>query len=129
MPNPLRRLPSSNGLIRGYQLNKLVVPPDLWFRANRVLKSEQQNDTNNNAINVLKGMGIEIASKGGNPFMTSTSNWFGVTDAEAGLRFVWRQKPTFREHNTEDNLTCTFSGYMRFDTGWTDPRGVYGSSI
>jgi len=126
MRTNMRKLPSSNGLLRGYMLKKLVVPTDLWFRANRILKSEQQNDTANNAVNVLKGMGIEIAE---NPYFTSTTNWWAVSDADNGLRHVWRQKPTFRDHNTEDNLTITYSGYQRFSSGWTDPRGVYGSSI
>lgn len=122
----LAKLPSSNGLLRGYALKKIVVPEDLWFRACRILKSEQQNDTANNAINVLKGMGIEIVS---NPFFTSATNWWGISDAANGLRWIWREKPKFREHNTEDTLTATYSGYQRFAYGWTDARGVYGSNI
>jgi hypothetical protein len=122
----LSKMPSSNGLVRGYTLKKLVVPMDLWFRANRILKSELQNDTANNAKNILMGMGIQPV---GNPFFTSTTNWFGISDAENGLRHVWRQRPVFREHNTEDNWTMTYSGYQRFSSGWTDPRGFYGSNI
>lgn len=122
----LSKMPSSNGLIRGYNLKKLVVPKDLEFRAKRILKSELQNDTANNAVNVLKGMGIEIVA---NPYFTSATNYWGITDAANGLRWVWREKPKFREHNTEDTLTATYSGYMRFAVGWTDPRGVYGSNI
>lgn len=126
MRTNLRKMPGSNGLLQPLELKKIVVPEDLWFRANRILKSEQQNDTANNAINVLKGMGIEIVA---NPYFTSTTNWWGVSNASNGLRWVWREKPKFREHNNEDALTATFSGYMRFAVGWTDPRGVYGSNI
>ena len=122
----LSKMPGSNGIPRGYALKKLVIPEDLKFRAARILKSEQQNDTANNAVNVLKGMGIEIAT---NKYLTSTTNWFGVTDAQTGLRFIWRERPKFGKHNTEDNLTATFRGYQRFDVGWSDPRGVYGSAI
>jgi hypothetical protein len=122
----LAKLPSSNGLIRGYNLKKLVVPKDLYFRAARIMKSEQQNDTANNAVNVLKGMGIEIVA---NQYFTSTTNWFGISDSPVGLRWIWRQKPQFRDYNTEATLTKTFDGYQRFAVGWTDPRGVYGSNI
>ncbi len=123
----MQHLPGSNGFQQaGYELKKLVVPKELWFRANRILKSQYQNDTGNNAINVLEGMGIEIGS---NRYFTSTTNWFGVSDLEAGLRFVWREKPKFRKHNVEDNMTMVFSGYQRFAVGWTDWRDVYGSSI
>lgn len=126
MRTNLRKMPASNGLLAPLELKKIVIPEDLYFRANRILKSEQQNDSANNAINILKGMGIEIVS---NPYFTSTTNWWGVSNAENGLRWVWREKPKFREHNNEDALTATYSGYMRFAYGWTDPRGVYGSSI
>ncbi|HET7742939.1 MAG TPA: hypothetical protein VFL67_20015 [Mycobacterium sp.] len=125
----MTQLPASNGyIVNGYQPKRIVVPPQLWFRANRILKSTQQNDTNNNAINVLKGMGIQIADQG-NPYLTSTTNWWLVSDLKAGLRFIWRKKPMFRQHNTEDNYTATFSGVQRFSVGWTDPRDVYGSNI
>lgn len=126
MRTNMRKLPSSNGLIRGYLMKKVVVPEELWFRANRILKSEQQNDTANNAINVLKGMGIEIVS---NPFFTSTTNWWGISDASNGLRWIWRMKPTTRSHNVEDNYTIRYNGMMRLACGWTDPRGVYMSNI
>ena len=127
MRSAMRKLPGSNGYVQaGYDPKTLVVPEELWFRANRILKSEQQNDTANNAINVLKGMGITIAS---NRYLTSTTNRFLVSDLDAGLRFIWRKKPMFRQHNTEDNYTATFSGVMRFSTGWSDWRDVYGSSI
>lgn len=121
----LAKMPSSNGLIRGYNPKKLVVPKDLYFRANRILKSELQNDTANNAKNVLKGMGIEIVA---NQYLTSATNWWLVTDAEAGLRWIWREKPRSNTYNTDDNMTATFRGYQRFAVGWTDPRGVYGSN-
>jgi hypothetical protein len=123
----MQHLPGSNGYQQaGYELKRLVVPKELWFRANRILKSEQQNDTNNNAINVLKGMGIEIGS---NRYVTSTTNWSGVSDLEAGLRFVWREKLKFRDHNVEDNMTMVFSGYQRFAVGWSDWRDFYFSNI
>lgn len=126
MRTNMRKLPSSNGLIRGYNMKKVVVPEELWFDANRVLKSEQQNDTANNAVNVLKGMGIEIVS---NPFLSSTTAWWGISDADNGLRWIWRLKPTTRSHNVEDNYTVRYNAMMRCAPGWTDPRGVYMSNI
>jgi len=123
----MQLIPGSNGIVQsGYDPKTLVVPKPLWFRANRILKSEQQNDTANNAVNVLKGMGIAIGS---NRYFTSNTNFWLVSDLEAGLRWIWRKKPMFRQHNTEDNYIATFSGIQRFSVGWTDWRDVYGSSI
>lgn len=126
MRQAMRKLPSQNGLTRGYMMKKLIVPVELEPRAERILKSEKQNDTNNNAINFLKGKGIEIVA---NPFLTSATNWWGVSDASNGLRWIWRLKPQFRKHNVDDNYAVRCNGVMRLDYGWTDPRGVYGSNI
>lgn len=123
----MSKLPGSNGYVQaGYELKKLVVPKELWFRANRILKSEQQNDTANNAKNILKGMGIEIGS---NRYFTSTTNWWGVSDLDSGLRWVTREALKFDEETTGSNLTKTFFAWQRFQCGWTDWRDVYGSSI
>jgi len=126
MRQAMRKLPSQNGLIRGYMMKKVVVPVELEPRAERILKSEKQNDTNNNAINFLKGKGIEIVA---NPYLTSATNWWGVTDAAGGLRWIWRLKPMFRTHNIDDNYAVRCNGLMRFDSGWSDPRAVFGSNI
>lgn len=125
----LSKLPSINGLIvGGYQLKHVVIPKELMFRAARVLKSDLQNDTANNAINVLKkDFQIGYVS---NAYLTSSTNWWGVTDETKGLRWIWRQKPRYNTHNTEDNMTVRMNGNMRIlGPGWSNPRGVYGSSI
>lgn len=124
----MAKLPSSNGYVtNGVKLVQINIPEDLKFRAHRILKSSGQNDTANNATNALKDMGgIGVST---NRYFTSSTNWFGISDAKVGLKWVWRHKPEFREHNTEDNYTKTFVGYQRFVCGWTNPRAVYGSNI
>lgn len=123
----MRKLPGPNGYVtNGYRLVKLVLPEEYRFEAKRILKSERQNDTNNNAINALKDEKITFAT---NVYFTSASNWWGISSAKKGLRFVWRDKPEFRDENTNSNYTIEYSSYERFAVGWTDPRGVFGSSI
>ncbi len=123
----MRKVPGSNGFIQaGYKLVKLVIPTELEYRAIRILKSEQQNDTNNNAINALKSFGITY---GCNPYFTSTTNWWGTSDLKAGLRFFTRMKPTFRETNSEDTYSVAFQGIQRFSVGISDVRDIFGSNI
>ena len=117
------QMPDSNGwLVNGYDIKKIVVPKALEFRLMRILKSAQQNDTANNAINALKtknyGMGV-------NRYFTSSTQYGAVTNAKAGLRFVWREKPSFDDESDEKRKSKTFIGYERFAVGWTNPRGVY----
>jgi hypothetical protein len=126
MRQAMRKLPSYNGLTRGFMMKRLIVPVELEPRAYRILKSEGQNDTANNATNFLRTQGIEIVA---NPFLTSATNWWGGTDAPNGMRWIWRLKPQFRKHNIDDNYAVRCNGVMRFDSGWSDPRGVFGSNI
>lgn len=123
----MRKLPSSNGIQQGgVKLSKLVVPSDLRWRAMKILKSDQQNDTANNAINALKSANVTSVD---NFYFTSTSNWWGTADVKAGLRWIWAKRPDFREENQRSNFSLEYSGVEIFDCGWTDPRGVYGSNI
>lgn len=123
----MSKIPASNGEIQaGYDLVKLVLPKEYKFQAIRILKSQQQNDTANNAINALKSENISYAC---NRYFTSTTNWFGTSDVPAGLKWIWRKKPLFRPHSTEDNYTKSFVGLQRFQLGWSDWRDVYGSNF
>lgn len=122
----LRKLPGENGLRRGHRAKKLLIPSDLMFRASRILKSEKQNDTANNAVNVLKGMGIEQID---HPFMSSTTNWFVLTDADPGFRMIWSRKPTFRQTSDNSTEVKEYTASQWFTSGISDPRCIYGSAI
>lgn len=118
-----RRMPDSNGYqVNGFKINKLVVPPDLEFDVMRILKSANQNDTANNAINALKSKNIDYAV---NTYLTATDEYAAITDAKSGLRAIWAVKPEFRDESDKLRYSKVFSGYMNGAWGWTDPRGVY----
>ena len=121
-----RKMVGSAGLPVGVIPKKIVVPPDLEWEAKRILKSEQQNDTMNNAINAIKDEGITYSV---NRYLPSTSNWFTVTDAKRGLLVIWTMKPDFREYNTEANRAKVFDGYEMLAVGGVDPRCLIGSNI
>ncbi len=121
-----RKMPGSNGLPVGVRPMKLVLPAELEWEAKRILKSDLQNDTANNAINSMKGEGLEYVI---NRYLPSTSNWFTVTNAKRGLMCIWNMKPDFREYNTEANRAKVYDGYQMFAMGIVDPRAVIGSNI
>lgn|SRR5678815_1191884 len=117
------QMPDSNGyLVNGYTLEKMIVPAALEFRCMRILKSANQNDTANNAINALKSKNIGM---GVNRYFTSSTQYGAKTNAENGLRFIWREKPSFDDESDAQRRSKTFVGYERFAVGWSDPRGVY----
>jgi hypothetical protein len=121
-----RKIVGPNGLRQGLRVTKLIIPSDLEFKAERILKSAQQNDTANNAINAIKSKGISIVD---DPFFTSTTNWWVGTDAKVGLRWIWAKRPTFKETSVANAETTEFTASQWFTCGWTDPRCVIGSAI
>jgi hypothetical protein len=105
----------------------LHIAPAEWFNANRILESVLQNNTANNAINVLKATnafpkGIKL-----NHYFTDPDAWFVRTNCPEGLKFFWRNRPMFDQDNDFDTKNAKAATYMRFSVGVTDPRAIYGS--
>lgn len=127
-----RKMPNGRGLPMGGGLGvkKLVMQHDRYFDAKRILRSDRQANTANNAINALKGeadggeMGIVA-----NTYLPSTSNWFGITSAKNGLMSVWLEKEDMRDYGVNQNRTHVFDGYEAFGADFVNPRAVIGSSI
>ena len=99
-----------------------------WFNANRILGSVLQNDTANNAINVLKATNAFPEGIKMNHYFTSAHPWFIRTNCPEGMTFFWRDEPMFDQYNDFDTKNAKAASYMRFSVGCTDPRGIYGSN-
>ena len=109
----------------GVNVTKVVCPTNQKFRFREILKSEQRDDTNNNAINALKG---DLSSTPVSvPFMSSTTNWFAKTDVKRGALFVYRRRPRFRRSNDINNETKIFTGSARWVSGVSNWRTFIGS--
>lgn len=105
----------------------LGISPANWYDANRILHSVLQNDTANNAINVIKSTGMFKKGIMVNHYLLSGTSWFIRTNAPAGAQFMWRDKPTFDTDNEFDTKNAKASLYMRFSCGVTDFRSYYGT--
>lgn len=105
----------------------LGIPTALVYDANRIVNSVLQNDTANNAINVIKSIGMFPKGIKVNHYFTSTTAWFIRTNAPYGLRFMWRERPMFDTDNDFDTKNAKAAQYMRFSAGCTDWRQIYGT--
>src|SRR5262249_15958565 len=95
-------------------------PVNQKWRFKEILKSEQKDDTANNAINALKG---ELSSTPvAIPFMSSTTNFGGITDVPRGGMFIWRRKPRFKVGNMQENETEQHTGSGRWTKGTSNWR-------
>jgi hypothetical protein len=59
--------------------------------------------------------------------MTSTTAWFIKTDANDGLKILWRRKPTKSMEGDFETDSMRYKATERYTLGWTDPRAVYGT--
>lgn len=105
----------------------LHIAPNEWYNANRILKSVLQNNTNTNAVNVLKMTNAYPEGIKLNHYFTDPDAWFVRTNIMNGMTFFWRNKPQFAQDNDFDTKNAKAATYMRFSAGCTDPRGIFGS--
>jgi hypothetical protein len=117
---------NSRGLRIALKPRKLIVPPALHFEAGRILESELQNDTANNAKNVVGGMfkdGYLTWS-----FLTDTDAWFVKTDAPRGLVHFKRREGKFETDNDFDTSNLKAKYTERYACGWSDWRSIFSSA-
>lgn len=119
---------NDRGLKISLMPKSLVVPTALTFEATRILKSQLQNDTANNAINALRAMGMFPEGVKINHYLTDSDAWFARTNAPRGVKLFERTSAEFAQDNDFDTSNLKYKGYERYSTGWTDPRGLYGSA-
>jgi hypothetical protein len=105
----------------------LLVARQNWFEANRILKSTLQNDSANNAINVLKATNALPGGIKMNHYFTDADAWFLRTNAPRGMIYYDREAATFDQDNDFDTKNAKAAVYFRCSFGNTDWRGLYGS--
>lgn len=106
---------------------KLIVPSNLAFEAERIVKSNLQNDTANNAINAIKSKGLLPEGVMVWQYLTDTDAWFVKTDAPDGLKLYNRRALSFDKDNDFDTSNAKAKATERYVFGWSDWRSVYGS--
>jgi len=117
----------TRGLRIALRPRKLIVPPNLAFDAERILKSSQQNDTANNAINAIKSMGLLPEGVLVWSFLTDTDAWFVKTDVNDGLKLINRRPLSLEKDGDFDTDNFKHKATERYVFGWSDWRGLYGS--
>jgi len=106
----------------------LAVPRQLWFEANRILKSTLQNDTANNALNVLKATNALPGGIKLNHYFSDTDAFFIKTNCPNGMTHYDRRAIEFTKDNDFDTENAKAKTTQRYSCGWTDPRTLYGSA-
>jgi hypothetical protein len=106
---------------------KLIVPPQLQFTTERLLKSEQRTGTADNDINAIKSGSYLPDGYTINHFLTDPDAWFVKTDAPNGLKHFVRSPLKTALEGDFDTGNVRYKARERYSFGWSDPRGIYGS--
>ena len=118
---------NSRGLRISVMPKQLIVPPQLAFDAERVVKSSMQSGTANNDINAVKSMGLLPGGVTVNHYLTDSDAWFIKTNVPNGLMRFNRRATEFKQDNDFDTENAKAKSTLRFSVGWTDWRGIFGT--
>lgn len=106
----------------------LIIPRDLVFTAQRILKSELRVETADNDINAMKSLNMFPKGILMNPYLEDADAWFILTDIKDGLKYFTRREPVIEMENEFDNENAKYKATMRYSFGWSDWRQIYGSA-
>lgn len=113
------------GLKEAVKPVKIIVPVDLDFEVNKIMKTEYEVGTANNTVNIVRSRfpgGVLVSH-----YLTDTDAWFIKTDADNGLKFFERRAPKFETDNDWDTDNAKFKVSTRYSVGWTYPKALFGS--
>jgi phage major head subunit gpT-like protein len=106
---------------------KMIVPKELQFTAERLMKSTLRTATADNDINAIKSMGMIPEGYAVNHYLTDVNAWFIITDAPNGLKMFQRSPIKTAFEGDFDTGNVRYKARERYSFGWSDPRGAYGS--
>lgn len=117
----------ARGLPAMLQQRRLIIPRDLQFEAERILKSPYRAGGADNDINVLNAQGTipEVLVW---QYLTSTTAWFIQTNAPAGLITMNRKPITLRDESDFETLNAKYKAYMRFSAGYANAQAIFGTT-
>ena len=106
----------------------MIIPSELQFTAERLMKSQGRVGTADNDINAMKNMGMIPEGYAVNHFLTDTDAWFLLTDCPDGMKHFVRTPISTNMEGDFDTGNVRFKARERYSFGWSNPRGIYGSS-
>ena len=116
------------GLRIAIQGRKLVIPKELQFTAERILKSPLRVGTADNDINAINAMNMIPEGYRVNHFLNDTNAFFIITDTPNGFKHFVRSPLRTAMEGDFDTGNVRYKARERYSFGFSDPRCVYGSS-
>ena len=106
---------------------KLVIPKELQFTADRILKSTLRVGTADNDINAIRNMGMVPQGYTVNHYLTDPDAYFILTDAPNGMKMFQRVGIKTAFEGDFDTGNVRYKARERYSFGFSDWRGIFGS--
>ena len=106
---------------------KMIIPSELQFTAERLMKSSQRVGTADNDINAVVSMGMIPQGYTVNHYLTDSDAFFIKTDVPNGLKMFVRSPIKTSMEGDFDTGNVRYKARERYSFGFSDARGIFGS--
>jgi hypothetical protein len=115
------------GLPIALQATKLIIPNELTFVVERLLKTEYRPGSADNDINAVVSTGVIKGGYRVNNFLTDPDAWFIATDCPDGMKMFTRKALKTAMEGDFETGNVRFKASERYSFGYSNPRAMYGS--
>jgi len=105
---------------------KMIIPSELQFTAERLMKSEKRVGTADNDINAVRSMGMVPQGYVVNNFLTDTDAFYITTDVPNGMKYFQRAAIKTAMEGDFDTGNVRYKARERYSFGVSDFRGIFG---
>jgi len=106
---------------------KMIIPSELQFTAERLMKSQGRTGTADNDINAIVSMGMVPQGYRVNNYLTDTDAFYILTDVPNGMKMFNRAPLKTAMEGDFDTGNVRYKARERYSFGVSDPRGIFGS--
>ena len=106
---------------------KMIIPSELQFTAERLMKSAGRVGTADNDVNAIASMGMIPQGYRVNNFLTDTDAFYIITDVPNGMKYFERSPIKTAMEGDFDTGNVRYKARERYSFGVSDPRGIFAS--
>jgi hypothetical protein len=106
---------------------KMIIPSELQFTAERLMKSQNRVGTADNDINAIASMGMVPQGYRVNNFLTDPDAFYIITDVPNGMKYFNRAPIKTAMEGDFDTGNVRYKARERYSFGVSDFRGIFAS--
>ena len=106
---------------------KMIIPSELQFTAERLMKSQGRVGTADNDVNAIVSMGMIPQGYRVNNFLTDTDAFYIITDVPNGMKYFERAPIKTAMEGDFDTGNVRYKARERYSFGVSDFRGIFAS--